>query len=66
MDKYKDYSNERRNYYNSDIIEILDFERKYIVEHLNQWIFDNIENFLYKNPIELLNEAVKMIQEEKV
>jgi hypothetical protein len=70
IDKYKDYSNERdvgfEKYENSDMLWILDDERKYIVKHLIKWRQDNIESFLYKNGIELLDEAIEMIREGKV
>lgn len=70
IDQYKDYSNERdvgfEKYENPDISWILDDERKYIAKHLIKWRKDNIESFLYKNGIELLDETIEMIREGKV
>lgn len=70
IDRYKDYSNERdvgfEKYENPDMLWVLDDERKYIVKHLIKWRKDNIESFLYKNGIELLDEAIRMISEGKV
>lgn len=68
IDQYKDY-----NKYNSLLYLSTDrFEeyetmtRELIVNHLIEWRKDNLESFLYKNGIELLDEAIEMIREGKV
>lgn len=68
IDQYKDY-----NKYNSLLYLSTDrFEeyetmtRELIVKHLIKWRKDNLESFLYKNGIELLDEVIEMIREGKV
>lgn len=68
IDQYKDY-----NKYNSLLYLSTDrFEeyetmtRELIVNHLIEQRKDNLESFLYKNGIELLDEAIEMIREGKV
>ena len=59
IDNYKKYSEYTDEELNTQT-------RKFIVMNLLQWRKDNIERFLYKNGIELLDEVIEMISEGKV